>query len=199
MTRSCSDRWVLCKTSRHSTMHLFSKYLWKKGELQSLKSDHCSVRVSYPCLNVCEQHTPPEEGTRASLSDYWWAVCLCSRPTDTSTLSLSHTQSLPQCRTQQDHQQPSLLSLSYGVSLFCALSGWRVTDVFILGVCKYIFFCAMIMWHIWSGTPFVKVHKHMCALGRLMKQACRAARRTCALHLPSNKNDSKSHRATITL
>ncbi len=110
-------------------------------------------------------------------------------------LSVSHTVS-----AAVQGPARSLLSLSYyGVSLFCALSGVEGDWCFYIGpkhfsgVCKYIFFRAMIMWHIWSGTPFVKVHKRLCAPGRLMKQTCRAARITCALHLKLFKT------ATITL
>lgn len=73
-------------TSQHPTMHLY--FSVSERTVSCNPNNRITVWVSF--FSVSE-HTPPEEGKRASLSDYWWAVCLCSRPIDTSTLSLSHT------------------------------------------------------------------------------------------------------------
>ncbi|KAL1250068.1 hypothetical protein QQF64_021073 [Cirrhinus molitorella] len=90
-----------------------------------------SVRISSPCLNVCE-HTQllrRESEHRSLITDEPSASAA-----DPQTLppSLCLTQSLPQCRAQPDHQQPSLVSLSYyGVSGSASQSG---TSLYPLGV-----------------------------------------------------------------
>lgn len=188
MTWSCSDRWVLCKNISASHNVSFLKVSLKEQWAAILKT-RSLFRLGYLCLNECE-HTPPEEGKRALLSGYWWAVCLCSRPTDTSTLSLSHTVSAAvQGPARSSAAITTVSVLLRCVTLLCPLrveGDWcfYIGPKHFSGVCKYICFRAMIMWQIWYGTPFVKVHKRLCALGRLMKQTCRAARITCALHLP---------------
>lgn len=132
-------------------------------------------------------------GGKASIALWLLMSCLPLQQTHRHFHPLCLTQCLPQCRAQLAHQHQSLRQ-GQSNTLLCPLSA-ECDWYFDSGSTVYVnvfFFCVIIMWHIWYDTPFVKVHKHLRALGRLMKQTEQQGKHVPCVY-PSNKNDSNPH------
>ncbi len=153
---SVSERTVSFNPKNQITVsvgYLLLVWMCVNTHLLRRESEHCSLITDEPSASAADPQTLPP------------SLCL--------------THSL--CRSAGPSKITTVSVLLRRVTLLCPLGvegDWcfYIGPKHFSGVCKYIFFRAMIMWHIWSGTPFVKVHKRLCAPGRLMKQTCRAAR-----------------------